>query len=97
MGEFTNGDNPGIDAIKDMQPNMNGDGVDTGFEDVKADGERNGIPVFKVSKNEFYQNMTHGRKRIRFSSGTNVQKYMKRTRYGSPFFIEHGGYLRKVK
>lgn len=103
MSEFTNDTSPDQIAAQDrnttkMSSGDDGDqGVKTDVEDVYADGERNGLPVFKVSKHEFYQNMANGRRRLRFSNGSKVQKYMQGTRYKNPFWIEHGGYLRKVK
>lgn len=98
MSEFTGGSaSPEDLAAKDKETtNMSGE-FKTDVPDVHADGERNGLPVFKVSKHEFYQNMANGRRRLRFSNGTNVQKYMQGTRYKNPFWIEHDGFLRKVK
>jgi len=59
------------------------------------------LPCFSVSKGEFFQNMTDGRRRLRFKSGTNVQKYMQNTKYNRPFYIkttENGKtYQRKIK
>ena len=103
MGEFTDGQSPENIAAQDRATNMTPDdgeetsGVKTDVQDVHADGERNGLPVFKVTKNEFYQNMKMGRQRLRFSNGSRVQKYMQGTKYRNPFWIEHEGYLRKVK
>jgi len=73
--------------------------VKTDVINVFADGEKNGMPVFKVTKNEFYQNMNHGRKRLRFKTGTETQKYMSQTKYKRPFWIENqdDGYVRKIK
>ena len=79
------------------------DGFDTGLEGIKADGEKDGVPIFDVSKNDFYQNMSYGRQRLRFSQGTNVQKFHSGTHYKKPFFIKHKSkddgreYMRKVK
>ena len=97
MGEFTSGDMPSHDAAKDSQPVMSPGEVETDVADIKADGNKDGLPVFKVGKTEFYQNMSHGRKRVRFKSGTSAAQYMRNTRYNRPFFIEHEGYVRKVK
>jgi hypothetical protein len=59
------------------------------------------LPCFTVSKSEFFQNMTDGRKRLRFKAGTNVQQYMRNTRYNRPFYIkttDNGKtYQRKIK
>lgn len=101
MGEFTNGHSPDQDAAQDRNTTKMSadreDGFKTDVPDVYADGERTGLPVFKVSNKEFYQNMKAGRRRLRFSNGSKVQKYMQNTRYKNPFWIEHDGYLRKVK
>jgi hypothetical protein len=61
-----------------------------------------GMPVFKVTKAEFYQNMNYGRKRLRFQSGSPIQAYMQGTRYKNPFWIsykEDSGkeFIRKIK
>lgn len=71
--------------------------VETCVKDCFADGEKGGFPVFNVSKDEFYQNMSHGRKRVRFKNGTSAQKYMANTLYKQPFHISHDGYTRKIK
>lgn len=102
MGEFTNGHSPDQDAAQDrnttkMSSGEEDQGFATDVDGVYADGERTGLPVFKVSNKEFYQNMKAGRRRLRFSNGSKVQKYMQRTKYKNPFWIEHDGYLRKVK
>lgn len=103
MGAFTDGDSPDKIAAGDKETQVNADGYETDVPDVRADGLRNDIPVFKVSRPEFYQNMTFGRKRLRFTSGTTVQKYMKGTRYNRPFFISYVDdkdgkeYVRKIK
>lgn len=115
MGEFTNGESPSEIAANDKnQANStdNTDNTDTesGFEtDVKGinanDFVQHGtekFPVFDVSQGEFMQNMSHGRKRLRFKSGTPAQSYMKGTRYNRPFYIRHTDgngktYSRKIK
>lgn len=99
MGEFTGGNtgekiaNQG-QGVKDVP-----DGVKTDVEGVFADGEKNGLPVFKVSKNEFYQNMRYGRKRLRFKNGTPAQQYMAKTKYSKAFWIQNkdDDYIRKIK
>ena len=79
---------------------------DTDVPDVKSDGEHHigntKFPVFKVGKNEFYQNMNYGRKRLRFNTGSNAQQYMSKTKYTRPFFISYTDsqgktYTRRVK
>jgi hypothetical protein len=102
MSEFTNDTRPEDIASQDRNTTKMSSGEEeptfkTDVDGVPADGERNGLPVFKVSKHEFYQNMANGRRRLRFSNGSRVQKYMQGTRYKNPFWIEHDGYLRKVK
>jgi hypothetical protein len=44
-------------------------------------------PCFDVTDNEFHQNMDSGRRRLRFKSGTNTQKYMSGTKYARAFYI----------
>jgi hypothetical protein len=79
---------------------------DTDVPDVKADGEHQygniKLPVFNVSKNEFYQNMSQGRRRLRFKSGSGAQQYMSNTKYNRPFMISYTdskgkSYQRKIK
>lgn len=83
----------GDSAVKDIP-----DGVKTDVDGVLAQGEKTGIPVFDVSKDEFYQNMNYGRRRLRFKGGTSAQKYMQGTKYNRPFWIrDPEGYTRKVK
>lgn len=64
-----------------------------------AINKRDNLPVFKVSHGEFHQNMEYGRKRLRFKSGGEVQKFMQGSRYNAPFWIQHekDGHIRKVK
>ncbi len=75
--------------------------VETSVKDCFADAvnKRDSLPVFKVGHGEFYQNMNYGRQRIRFGSGSNVQKFMKGSRYKQSFWIQHDkdGYMRKIK
>jgi len=97
MGEFTNGECPSTQASQDKAPQMEPGKVETDVKDVYADGTKGTLHVFKVSKPEFYQNMQHGRKRVRFKVGSSAGKYMQGTRYNRPFYIEHDGYVRKVK
>jgi len=102
MGELAGDyyDSPEAKIARDNEISVPQDGkVKTDVPDVFADGERNGLPLFKVSKNEFYQNMSHGRQRLRFKSGTSTQQYMKNTKYNRPFWIQDtdDGYIRKIK
>ena len=99
MGEFTNGDTAEKIASQDTQTTEKPQGIETDVPEVYADGEKQGLPVFKVTKDEFYQNMNYGRKRLRFKSGTAVQKYMQNTKYKRPFWIQNAedDYIRKIK
>ncbi len=96
------GSSPEQIAQQDVAVTEPEDGVETDVTDVRADGERQGMPVFNVGQSEFYQNMEYGRKRLRFKSGSNIQQYMQQTRYNKPFFIQYKDdsgkeYIRKVK
>ncbi len=60
------------------------------------------FPKFNVDRASFYQNMSSGRKRLRFPSGSNVQQFMQGTKYRNPFYIEFTDengetYRRKIK
>lgn len=110
MGEFTNGESPDQVAANDKRAATQGttgpeDGFETDVSGVKAnDFVQRGtekFPIFDVGEKEFMQNMTHGRKRVRFKTGTPAQAYMKGTRYNRPFYIRHEKegkkYVRKIK
>ncbi len=68
-------------------------GFETDVPDVRSDDfvqqGTEKYPVFKVDRNEFYQNMMHGRKRLRFKQGTGAQEYMSKTQYNRPFFVQY--------
>lgn len=101
-GAFLDGDSPERIAARDSAETGEPGKVETGIKDVFADAEKQGMPVFNVSKDEFYQNMDYGRRRLRFKSGSGPQAYMQGTRYRNPFWIKYkdnGGkeYIRKVK
>jgi hypothetical protein len=72
-----------------------------GHEGIFCDGvnQRDKLPIFKVPKDEFYQNMSHGRQRMRFGASSDVSKYMKSTGYKGSFWIQDDkeGYVRKIK
>ena len=81
-------------------------GYDTDVPDLKADDVvrqgKDEFPCFDVEKDEFYQNMQDGRRRLRFKSGSKAQQYMQNTRYNRPFYVrttdENGKkYVRKIK
>lgn len=97
-GEFTTGSCPATDAAENSTMVSPGD-FDTDVPDVKAQGLKNGLPVFNVPEDEFYKNMKSDRKRMRFSPDSPVTKYLQATRYNRPFHIQttDGKYLRKVK
>lgn len=105
MGELTGNfnDSPeGQIAADRDQPVTPPEGkVETGVEGVFADAvnKRDNLPVFKVSRDEFYQNMKYGRKRLRFKSGSGPQQFMQKNRYNAPFWIQDDkeGYMRKIK
>ena len=86
MGEFT--DVPVSTLPKEEIPDT---GYKTDVEGINADTivKQGNIefPCFKVSSTEFHQNMQDGRRRLRFKSGTNAQKYMSGTKYNRPFYI----------
>ncbi len=67
------------------------DGFETDVPGVKANGfvqiGTEKFPRFDVDKNEFYQNSHDDRKRFRFKTGSDVQKYMQGTKYRRPFYI----------
>lgn len=97
MGEFTGDSSPATD-IKNDGVNTQGQdkeikGYPTDVEGVVADDcVRHGkdeFPCFNVSNKDFFQNMQSGRKRLRFQSGTNVQKYMQNTKYSRKFYIKY--------
>lgn len=112
MGAFT-GDNGPPTTQQQEEPEVKQDdtqeepeGFATDVDGVMADGEHphgnDRFPVFNVSKNEFYQNMNYGRKRLRFKTGSKAQSYMKGTRYNRPFYISYTDskgktYSRKIK
>ena len=79
--------------------------LDTG-EKLKSDAAiqigSEKYPVFNVSKEDFYKNMKAERNRLRFSSGSNAQKYHSGTKYRSPFYIQFSNddgkvYQRKIR
>ena len=92
-GAFTGADQHIETGQKEMKPDMT-DKFETDVKGVFADGVKQvGIekfPVFNVSHDEFYSNMTSGRKRQRFKSGGSVQQYMQKTKNsGRPFYVQH--------
>jgi len=99
MGELV-GNNQVIDKIKnDHAVKSNPGKIATDVKDIFADGEKLGLPVFDVSKEEFFNNIRKDRKKIRFKVGSPAQQYMAKTRYNRPFFIRNSedGYLSRIK
>jgi hypothetical protein len=88
------------------EPFTSDDNFNTDVDGVKADAgyrEEKGVkvPVFKVTKDEFFQNSYDGRRRMRFSTDSAVSQYMRGTRYRNPFFItteiDGKSYTKKIK
>ena len=67
-------------------------GFETDVEDVRSDDfvaiGTDKFPAFEVDRNDFYQNMMHGRKRLRFKAGSGAQQYMSKTQYNRPFYVQ---------
>lgn len=100
-GDWNDSPEAKIQGDKDQAVEVPDGKVETHIKGVFADAvnKRDNLPVFKVDHGSFYQNMNYGRKRIRFPSGTHVQKFMQGSRYKQSFWIQHekDGYMRKVK
>jgi len=102
-GTFQDSPEGQISADADQPAGVDGEnkGVETGIPDCYADdlNKRDNLPIFKVGHDEFHQNMEFGRKRLRFKSGSGVQKFMQGSRYKQSFWIQHekDGHMRKVK
>ena len=104
MGEFTNGESPTTEL--ELQRIDVGNNIENGFETdvegVKANGEKAGMPIFDVPKDQFYSNMKADRKRLRFDADSAVTHYVQGTKYKKPFYIsttdsDGQKFLRKVK
>lgn len=99
MSEFL-GNDQNFDKIKnDHAVKSNPGKVATDVKDVFADGEKLGLPVFDITKDDFFRNMKVDRKKLRFQTDHPVSQYMRKTRYSRPFWIRDNdsGYVRKVK
>jgi len=75
--------------------------LSTGVDGLDADDVYRNIPVFNVSKEEFFGNMRKDRNRIRFTS-EKPKQYMSSTNYRKTFYISHTDssgkqYLSKIK
>lgn len=108
MGEFTDGESHETVAQMDKEQAVGKDDekFETDVPDVKADAQvkvgTETYPVFDVTDKEFHQNMTWGRKRVRFDADSNASNYMRNTRYNRPFYIRNTDgqgkkYVRRVK
>lgn len=97
MSEFMQPDSNTEKLVKDqsVEPGK----IKTDVEGIFADGEKEGMPVFDVGSDDFNQNMSWGRKRVRFSKESTAGEYMRKTRYNIPFWIrdKDSGYVRKIK
>lgn len=110
MGEAFQGTGTAVDshemanaAAKVAVQDVNIQGIPTDVDGIFADQTKDNLPVFNVSKEEFYNNMKAERKRLRFKAETPAAKYLQGSRYNRPFYLayqddaEGGQYLRKVK
>ena len=104
MESFT-GDNE-IGKADSFEDSVTPEKFETDVNGVSADGfvqqGTNKFPVFNVDHPSFFQNMTDGRRRLRWPSGSSVQQYTQGTRYKIPFYIRYTGedgkvYTRKIK
>jgi alkylated DNA repair dioxygenase AlkB len=97
-GEFTgSGENSAEQGAAQNRAAVVNKETETDVPDIKANGEKDGIPVFDVNDQDFYNNMKVDRKRMRFTTD-GVKDYMQRTKYNRPFYIRNrDNYLRKVK
>jgi|SRR6056297_234298 len=94
MGEFTDDMYPSTDIKNDGEKTQsNDDGFKTDVDGVVAPESikrgKDEFPCFNVTNKEFFQNMEGGRKRLRFKSGSDAQKYMQGTKYQRKFYIKY--------
>lgn len=102
MGMF---DQPGPPETQPEAEVNKDEGFATDVEGVSANDVvkqgNNEFPVFDCTEDEFYQNMQHGRKRLRFKQGSAASQYMSGTKYKRPFYIrtttDKGTFTRKIK
>ena len=103
MGEFTDEPGPAVYAPEEEEKPTS---YDTDVEGVTSSSVVNhkgaDYPNFSVDKDSFHQNMQDGRRRLRFKSGTDAQKYMAGTKYKRAFYINYTddngtNYQRKIK
>lgn len=96
MKHFTNGESP---FLNHNNQSFN-EGFQTEVEGIISDGYMyhgvDKLPVFEVNSSEFYQNTGNGRGKIRFTPGSKVDEYIKRSTYNRPFFIKYNGQLKKI-
>jgi hypothetical protein len=102
-GAFTSGETPEDIAMaaKDPPATDEPQKIETDIEGVFADGMKNNMPVFDVDQRDFYSNMKHDRKRIRFTGGTPASEFMRQSKYNKPFWVrtktDKGDFMRKIK
>ena len=102
-GEFVDGPSHDRNNMNNTFANTDTPGkIETDVPEVWADGTKDGLPIFDVSKDDFYKNLKQDRRRTRFSSETAASKYLQGTRYNKSFFVrtrdENGdAFIRKVK
>ena len=100
MGELGGNQEDSIQVQLDKEKMPTPDGqFDTDVPNIFSDAQKDGLPVFKVTKGEFYQNMSNGRQRLRFKKDTSASSYMKNTNYKRAFWIQDNeeGFMRKIK
>lgn len=106
MGEFTDIPGPAVSQQEEPSESQDEKMFETDVEGVMANDivrqGTNEFPVFDCTEDEFYQNMKHGRKRLRFKQGSAASSYMSGSKYKRPFYIRtttsNGEtYTRKIK
>jgi len=101
MGEMSGGTTPGTDASDAVRHVQDGE-FDTGVDGVKSSGQKNGLHVFDVGREDFYNNLKASRQRTRFKSDTAASAFLRGSKYASSFYVRYKddngeAYIRKVK
>ena len=111
-GEFTKDSTPMDHASQDINTNKAGtgnapEGFETDVEGIYADDKvqygQEEYPVFDISQEEFFSNLTSDRKKLRFKNGSKVMQYKNKTKNSlRPFYIrttdQNGqSYTRKLR
>lgn len=97
MDNFVGSDTPQSNAELDRSGVQINDKIPTDVEGVFASGQKDNLYVFDIDEKDFYSNMKADRKRTRFSAESDAAKYLRSTKYNTPFYVRSGEYLRKVK